>query len=48
MAIYGICELEISKYLMVVTKSLTIGSIYNKNIQQLSEIKFVPINPAQQ
>ncbi|EAR97281.3 SacI-like domain protein (macronuclear) [Tetrahymena thermophila SB210] len=44
-AIYGICQLEHSNYLIAVTQSFTIGSLYNKNIQQLKEIQFYPINP---
>ncbi|KAL4498619.1 hypothetical protein ABPG72_019737 [Tetrahymena utriculariae] len=44
-AIYGICELEYSNYLIAATQSFTIGSLYNKNIQQLKEIQFFPINP---
>ena len=44
-AVYGICDLQKSKYLMVVTESTILGSIYNKSIQKLGKVLFFPINP---
>ncbi|EGR28223.1 hypothetical protein IMG5_181520 [Ichthyophthirius multifiliis] len=44
-ALYGVCELKKSKYLILATESTILGSIYNKNIQKISKMEFFGINP---
>jgi hypothetical protein len=42
-AVYGIIELEVDKYLIVVTKALVIGQIYHRLIYQVDRVEFIPL-----
>ena len=46
-ALYGIAQLEKAKYLLVATSSNIVGSIYSKNIFQLTKMEFFPVTPDQ-
>lgn len=42
-AVYGIIELEVMRYLVVVTKSSVLGQIYNRKIYQVDKVEFIPL-----
>lgn len=40
-AVYGIIDMEINKYLIVVTKSAIVGQIYKKIVFEVEELDFI-------
>lgn len=42
-AVYGLIQLEVMRYLVVVTKSSVLGQIYHRKIYQVDKVEFVPL-----
>lgn len=40
-AVYGIIDMEVNKYLAVVTKATVIGQIYHRKIFQVQKVEFI-------
>ena len=43
-AVYGIVDMEVNRYLVVVTKATVIGQIYHRKVFQVQKVDFVCIN----
>lgn len=43
-AVYGVVDMEVNRYLVVVTKATVIGQIYHRKVFQVQKVDFVCIN----
>lgn len=43
-AVYGVIDMEVNKYLVVVTKATVIGQIYHRKVFQVQKVDFICLN----
>ena len=45
MAVYGIINMEINKYLVVVTKATIVGQIFKRTIFHVHKLEYICLSP---